>query len=237
MKKKGIIIGLIILLSSLTAIILVLTLRNKKTRLVLDSLDKSVTLDLGKYKVKDYNKWTEDGANYMISFYVTNKNDFYNDVIVKSKYYEEELDFDVKYYNIDNRYYAYGYFLINNRLFNYYIDEESKYVKISSRSGVFSTDNNYYLIPFPVRYSLSAEAIENETQFYYYRGLSDKSTTYEMVLKIAEHLPSTYTKIEDDCINIKGFSIDDNYIETLSDGYLIKIYEDENGKVKVGNVD
>ncbi len=68
MKKKGIIIGLIILLSSITAIVLVLTLRNKKTRLVLDSLDKSVTLDLGKYKVKDYNKWTEDGANYMISF-------------------------------------------------------------------------------------------------------------------------------------------------------------------------
>ena len=58
-----------------------------------------------------------------------------------------------------------------------------------------------------------------------------------MVLKIAEHLPSTYTKIEDDCINIKGFSIDDNYIETLSDDYLIKIYEDEDGKVKVGNVD
>ena len=56
MKKKGIIRGLIILLSSITAIILVLTLRNTKTRLILYSCDKVATLDLGEYKVKDYVK-------------------------------------------------------------------------------------------------------------------------------------------------------------------------------------
>ena len=233
MKKKGIIIGLIVLLSSITAIILVLTLRNTKTRLVLDSSDGAVTLDLGKYKVKDYKKDSNDRINYNISFYVNNKNDFYNEVIIKSNGYIEELDFDVDYYDID--YYAYGYFVLNDRLFNYLMDD-SGYVWIASRSGIFHTDTDGYLLPVPIASSISYERLSSDNETGYYQKLSDYFTNYEMISKIARYMPS-YTKIEDDGVYVKGCYLNkDTNQDVLTDDYLIKIYEDENGIVKVGNV-
>ena len=46
------------------------------------------------------------------------------------------------YYDID--YYVYGYFVLNDRLFNYLMDD-SGYVWIASRSGVSHTDTDGYL--------------------------------------------------------------------------------------------
>lgn len=236
MKKKGIIRGLIILLSSITAIVLVLTLRNTKTRLILYSCDKAATLDLGEYKVKDYVKNRSNGREYTISFYVDNKRDFYNSIIVKSKYYQEELDFDMKYYGFDNIVFAYGYFIIHNRLFNYWIGEESSFVSIAPCSGIFFTEDDSFLINYPVHDRLSVKNLNNEKEAWLYQELSEYYTNYEMVLKIAEHMPS-YTKIEDDGVYVKGCYLDkDTNQDVLTDDYLIKIYEDENGIVKVGNV-
>ncbi len=235
MKKKGIIIGLIILLSSITAIILVLTLRNTKTRLVLNSYDEIVTIDLGEYKVKDYKKNIISGGNYEISFYVTNKRDFYNEVIIKSDYYKEELDFDLKANGIDQMAYVYGYFIEEYRLFNYFMDEKG-YVRISSCSSYFIKDNYYYNFDLPLYFSLSRDRLNVEEKSWIYTTLTEKLTNYDMMITIAKSMNSAHYAIEEDCIYVKGYYFDDKNIEVLSDDYLIKIYEDENGKVKVGNV-
>ncbi|MCR5787355.1 MAG: hypothetical protein K6G28_06620, partial [Acholeplasmatales bacterium] len=99
-------------------------------KLTLISNDNRVTLDIGRYRVKNYKKdLAYANANQTISFDVANGNDFYNDVIKESNYYVSKLDYKV------DEYVAIGFLIKDNHLFEY---------KIKDNNVIIMATQSYY---------------------------------------------------------------------------------------------
>lgn len=191
-------------------------------------MDDYVTLDLGKYKIKDFKSDKFDGSNPEISFVVENQNTFYNDVIKTSEYFDEELLFQTNKYDI------YGYLIVENRLFNYYFLNNS--ITIRSMEGMYELDSGYYIFA-PIFPYVDANSLESNDEYYaHIRKLNDYYISFDFLKKLISKMESKYFKFEDDIIFLKGVSWHDlkEGINSIFDDYLIKIYE-ENAKIIVSN--
>lgn len=227
-----------IAISVLLAIVLLLLIpKDNNKKIVLSGYNNQDTLDLGEYKVTNYKKEESYYGEYnRITFEVEDSNDFYNNVIKKNQYYNENLDFD------NDRYFVYGYMIINNSLFNYSITNDN-IVTIMSNYFYYSGISSYFTYVFAPTYGyISYETIEDDLvelnnsdrkyNMYFYNGIS-----FENLCSIYSYLSSDLCKIEDDIIYVKGILF--HYISKerhISDDYLIKIYFLD-GYIMVGNVD
>lgn len=231
--KKYIISISIIIISCITALIIAFSTKNSKIELSLTSPDNEVTINLGKYRCKDYNKDYYDGDYMYITFYVDSPNDIYN-LISSSKYYRSDLEFIV------DDYFVYGFLVEKEHFFLYYI--ENNFVKILSFQGMFVVDQDSYFISLPVKPSLSKESLEeNEnTGGKYYRSLLMNEITFDMLLSMLNYVneDSYIVDLENKIIGLKGLSSIDLLDSRIvySDNYLIKVYI-SNGNVIVGVYD
>lgn len=225
--KKIIISAIAFLLGIGLCVVLILCFSNKTTHLSITSYDEVVTIDLGKYKVKDYNKTKFDGSNPMISFKVNDEVDFYNSIIKQSEFYDEELIINTK------KHYVYGYMVKENRLFSYSIN--NNVVEICSKEGAYDKNKNTYFIFAPLFPALNDSKLTDTTDDYYQKFM-DEYITFDVYKKIIKKIDQTFYKIEDDVIYFKGLSgmdlIYDKYV--ISDEYLLKFYEYNDGiKVQI----
>ncbi len=96
--------------------------KEEKRKIKIESFDKKVTIELGKYKVKNFKESTDDGINKHQFFNITSEEDFLS-FIQKSPYYDSELCFK---YNGE----TFGYLIKDDRLFRYRVGEKT--VELSS---------------------------------------------------------------------------------------------------------
>lgn len=219
---KKIIISLSILVSSIIIVLVcVFVLKGKKYEIKVSSLDQYVTLDFGKHKVKKFSSDKWDGSNYQITFQINDEVYFYNNVIKKCEYYNEELMHkNNDYYE---KYYIYGYMIKDNRLFNYYI--YNNIVTIRSMESIYNINNLNYYIFAPLFPYITNENLLNEDIYEWCREIEDYYISFDFLKIIISNLDDSIYKIDDKEIYLKGYQFDysTNQITTLSEEYLIKI--------------
>lgn len=187
----------------------------------INSYDEEVTLDLDYYNVKNYQRKKYQNSLESISFNVNSMNDYFKSVIEKSCYYNSSLNFEVE------GYYAYGFLIKMNHIFNYKMADN--YVEIIEIAGDYINDYNaldysklpIYHIIAPIRLSLAYSYLNGtDIEKEYYCSLTDKNITYEMLVKVYSYIENDFYLINNDCIYLKGYVVDNGKI-TLSSDYLI----------------
>ena len=194
---KKIIITISIILISITAAILLVVLWPNNMEEIKVTNYNNVVLDLGSIKATDFKR----DSNHKISFEIENENEFYNDVIKKYEHYNKELDFEVE------NYYAYGYYVFDECIFNYMIQDnkvyiDSCYVIYKNTSG---DEIKSYFVPGPFTSGYLTKYIFDE---YGVDGAlkMDCLINYAEFKKLMSYLPTKYCKLKDDSILMKGFA-------------------------------
>ena len=212
---KKIIISISIIIISITAAILLVVLWPDNMEEIKVTNYNKVVLDLGTIKSRNF-KREEIGLRDCISFGIENENEFYNDVIKKYEHYNKELDFEVE------NYYAYGYYVFDECIFNYRIQNkkvyiDSCYVLYEGIDG----GRDSYLIPGPFLGSF----IHDES-FIYGRDYKrmDCKINYDEFKKMISYLPTKYWTLKDNIILMKGMNPGQNVPMYYSD-YLLEIFE------------
>lgn len=230
--KKIVIALVIIAVSIITSIIIVLSIPKGYKEVKIEGFNSEVTLNLGKYKVKNYKKTKISGDCECVEFNVNSTSDYYNNVIKKSDLYMEDLDFDVENYDV------FGFLYKENTFFKYTIKDGLIHIESSIGSYYDNQDKSnmtkYYIPgPFAINSSYTSIQEENNSNFFFDTLLSDKNINFDMIKIIISHLDEDYWKYENEEIYIKGFYYFEKikgqeYVKTISNDYLFKIREENN---------
>ena len=232
--KKRIIISLSILaVAIITAVILIIVLTPKKNEEIEIKIEsygyrrcEPVVLDLGKHKVKNYDKDKIDNEQYHIKFYIDSGEDFFNDYIKTNKGYIPELDFKVGGWNHN------GFLVIDNNVFEYKVNDDLICIYSSYGSFIdydnffeFESDRIYVLGDFGA--NCSFEDLDYNGTDKYYFGLRQSYTKlkYNDYIKIYNYIDPSICKVEDNVVYLKAFY--DNYDGEmkLTDDYFVTISE------------
>ena len=213
MKRNILISTILITFTILFSILLVMLIPEKNTKLEIVNFN-NVKLDLGEYKVRTY-KEADEGEKDKIILAVDDVNDFYNNVIKKSKYYVEELEFEVK------GFYTLGYFSKDNSLFNYRIYDNT--VVLEATFGTFALTNpndldhpDFYYIHGPFLTGLSPD----------YSSRISSHVSFDDLFTVISYIDDSLYKFENNEIYFKGIKSD---CVTVSDDYVIVMYSSDEG--------
>ena len=209
MKKLIPVFSLVLGIIVATIIILLLT-KDKKKNIVIESFDKKVEINLGKYKVKNYTSSTEDGINQYYIFDVSSGDDFLS-FIKESPYYDSSLCFSYK-----NE--TFGYLIKEDRLFRYKVINKSVELRSIGRRLLVENSFDYYIA---VMDSELATIGADATHRYEWHG----KLSFDQIKIIMNKLGANLVEIKDDEIFLNAiFGVDYSY-----DGTKVRIYVDENG--------
>ncbi|MCR4897691.1 MAG: hypothetical protein K5892_00540 [Acholeplasmatales bacterium] len=232
--KKRIIISLSILaVSIIAAVILIIVLTPKKDEEIEIKIKsfghnycEPVVLDLGKHKVKDYDKDKIDNEQYYIEFNIDSSEDFFNDYIKTNEGYIPELDFKVGECN------HYGFLIIENNVFEYnvYDDVINLYAcygtfRDSRRELEFNSNQLYVLGDFNC--NLIFSYLDSDESDSYHFGLRQSFTkvSYNDFIKIYNYIDSDICKVEDNVVYLKAFYDNNDGEMKLTDDYFVTISE------------
>ena len=234
--KKRIIISLSILaVAIITAVILIIVLTPKKNEEIEIKIEgygyrrcEPVVLDLGKHKVKDFEKDKTSNEQYHIKFYVDSGEDFFFDYIKTNKGYIPELDFKVGGWNHN------GFLVIDNNVFEYKVDDDLICIYSSYGSFIdydnffeFESDRFYILGDFSSNNSFDKLDIEFDPE-HPYKTISRQSYTkvsYNDFIKIYNYIDSDICKVEDNVVYLKAFYDNFDGEMKLTDDYFVTISE------------
>ena len=242
----------IIFLAILGMFFCIFIVGNKKKEILIESYDKQVSLNLGKYYVYNYEEIELNECNKYVSFNVKSKDAFYNDVLKKNENYKSVLEFKISTFDI------YGFIVLDNHIFEYNILKNN--VKLMELGSFYFYDKNViseqeysslvnYFFAGPLKFPLSYKMLDKKSSYYvnnelkdveydYYSSISENNITMDMLYKIYSFIDSNLYDIVDGEIYLKGLFFRDSYQKKyeISKGYYIKIKE-VNGKIIVENYD
>ena len=211
-----------IILGALIAVSLILIFTDTKKEVYIKSSYNDVKLTLGKTKVK--RSYTAGSSRYDNQrVYVLNDTyNFYEEFIVKSKYYNKTLEY------IKDNDDIYGYLIKDNVIFKYMVtDELIKFSTTAFDCGVeemfIDKDCNIVLCDFIklIHEEKINEANYDEIMLYSSWNIFYESEAfkYNDIVELYKYMNQDMVKIENDGIYIKGYNID----MVLTSDYIVKI--------------
>lgn len=199
-----------LVLGIIAATLVILFAKDKKKKIVIESFDNKVEINLGKYKVKNYTSSTEDGINQYYIFDVSSGDDFLS-FVKESPYYDSSLCFSYK-----NE--TFGYLIKEDRLFRYTVINKSVELRSIGRRLLVENSFDYYIA---VMDSELATIEADATHRYEWHG----KLSFDQIKIIMNKLGANLVEIKDDEILLNAiFGVDYSY-----DGTKVRIYVDENG--------
>ena len=211
MKKLIPIISLVLGIIAASIVIFVYT-KDRKRKIKIESFDKKVTIDLGKYKVKDYSSSTDDGINIHQTFIVNSGEEFLN-FIKESPYYDSSLCFNYK-----NE--TFGYFIKDDRLFRYRVDNDWVELRSIGERILVENSNEFYISIMDVE--LGAVNLDGTIRYEWHGKLS-----FAQIKMIMEKLGANIEEIKEEEIIINV--IYGVYRYRTYDGTKIRLYMDQDG--------
>lgn len=220
--KKIIMPILSIILGALIAVSLILIFTDTKKEVYIKSSYNDVKLTLGKTKVK--RSYTAGSSRYdnQRAYVLNDTYNFYEEFIVKSKYYNKTLEY------IKDNDDIYGYLIKDNIIFKYMVtDELIKFSTTTFDCGVeeMFIDKDYNIVLCDFIKLIHEEEINdaNYDEIMLYSSwdifYESEAFKYNDIVELYKCMNQDMVKIANDGIYLKGYNID----MVLTSDYIVKI--------------